>query len=126
MKKITKKILLKREKRRIKKENKVKLIEWRKAVLSRDNYCCAVSKKQFGNHGIHIHHILPNTKKYEEFKYDVNNGIALSTFYHKFGPDAAHTNCLFLSEWLRQFRPNQYNYLITKLKEKNPELMIIG
>jgi hypothetical protein len=113
-KKILKSILKKREKRKFKREEKIKLEEWKTKVKMRDNYTCQVCKHQSGNLVLNAHHILPNikkSKKYEVFKFDLNNGITLCVHCHKWSADSAHQNAIFFYNWLRKYRHPQLEYL---------------
>lgn len=61
------------------------MIEWRKAVYSRDGYTCQVCGLQFlekEHNGLHPHHIIPLSKS-KELAFDVNNGIALCEKCHR-------------------------------------------
>lgn len=117
MKKILKSVLHKREKRRLKREEKEKFKEWREKVLQRDRYTCQICKKQSGNLNIYVHHILDKTH-FKELKFDVFNGLTLCYQDHKVGKYSPHMNALFFSFWLQKNKTEQYNYLINKLKEK--------
>ena len=124
MKKPTKKQLEKREKRRIKRENKQKKKVWREKIFERDGYACVFCKKQFGNNGgLHPSHILPDntktSKKYDLVRFDINNGLSACAYHHIFGQDSLHNNPIFVVEWLKKNRPQQYEYLMKKYNEIN-------
>jgi len=89
-----------------------KLKEWRKKVLERDNFKCQIcgykpTKPQ-------VHHIIP--KQFEELKYDDMNGITFCFNHHKVGKFSPHQNSLFFTEWLKANKPEQFKYLIKKIK----------
>jgi len=88
---------------------------WREKVLERNGDKCSICKRDLTDKRLrHIHHIIG--KEFKELRYDENNGILLCPKCHKFGKFSAHKNGLWFSEWLRKNRPEQYKYLILKLK----------
>lgn len=58
----------------------VKLKEWRKAVLNRDNYTCQKCALKLDK-GLEVHHIL-GWAEYPNLRYEVTNGIAFCTTCH--------------------------------------------
>lgn len=116
-KKITKKILKKREKRALKREYKLKLNNWKKEVKLRDNYCCQMCEKDLKDTPAsqHPHHIIPNLPQYKELSTDIENGILLCPYCHKWSRESPHLNALYFNYWLSIKKPLQYNYLVNKL-----------
>lgn len=72
-----KKIQLTSKKKKKKKWNKTKLLEWSRQVRLRDNYTC----QKCGGEGLFAHHIKPK-KSYPELAFDLNNGITLCNVCH--------------------------------------------
>lgn len=89
------------------------LKKWREEVLKRDNYTCQICKKKPNR--CQVHHIIP--RQIKELRYDVMNGITLDFNHHKVGVRSPHLNSLWFSLWLRKNKPEQYKYLIKKIKE---------
>lgn len=102
VKKITKKKLLKIEKRNIKEQFK----EWTLAVKTRDeNKCTICGKDEYLN----AHHLLP--REIKEFRFNLNNGITLCRFHHRFSLDnSPHRNPFIFIQWLEE---NKLPQLIT-------------
>lgn len=118
MKKITKAILKKREKNKQKREFKEKLEEWKQAVIKRDKHTCQKCRKRIlSRRKQHTHHIisLQNVKrKYPELLTDINNGILLCGYCHKFAPDSCHQGGFEFTLWLKKNKYKQFRYLVTK------------
>lgn len=116
MKKITKALLKKRENRKLKRDYKQALKEFKEFCLLRDNYTCQVCRKSMKNDKskCQVHHIIPKT--YKEYSTDVNNGIVLCYRCHKADKNSAHQNSLFFSLWLEKNKEDIYYYLISKLE----------
>ena len=89
-----------------------KLKEWRMLVLVRDDYKCQICETKPTKP--HVHHIIP--KQVKETRYDINNGITLCFNHHKVGFHSPHMNALWFFIWFRETKPEQFNYLIDKLK----------
>jgi predicted HNH restriction endonuclease len=61
-----------------------------------------------------VHHIisLQNVKrKYPDLLQDIQNGILLCAFCHKFSPESPHQSALEWILWLQENKPEQYEYL---------------
>jgi 5-methylcytosine-specific restriction endonuclease McrA len=114
-KKITKAILQKREKRLEKREFKKRIDHWKSGIVERDRGLCqkclkAVLDKKNQN----IHHIisLQNVKRiFPALLDNINNGILLCSFCHKFAPDSPHQGGFEWSLWLEKNKPYQYDYI---------------
>ena len=105
-KKITKKLLRKLEKRRI----KLEFLNWSLKVKERDDYKCVICNS---NKLIHSHHILP--REIKESRFDINNGITLCPKHHKFSLEISpHRNPLVFILWLQEHRKKQLTELYTK------------
>jgi hypothetical protein len=118
-----KKTIIKREKRQLKKEGKIKYIEWVKAVKERDNYTCQISGKYLKDadpRALQAAHIL-SKENYPELKYDIMNGISLSYYYHKNAPISSHLDGFAFALWLMKNKPEQFKYL-TEFLEKNKKI----
>jgi len=91
---------------------------WSKKVRQRDNYICQVcgcTYKQI--QGIQAAHILP--REFPETRWDLQNGIALCSLHHRWGKNSAHNNPIWFTEWLKERKPEQYNYLVNKMNQIN-------
>jgi len=86
--------------------------EWRDTIRERDNYTCQVCMKDCGKRA-NAHHILP--RHMSAFRWDKNNGITLCFYHHKVGQLSAHQNAIWFSEWLKEHRLEQYEYIIKQL-----------
>lgn len=114
--KLTKLIILKREKRRVKREYKLKLKQFKDDVIRRDScVCCICRKVLIEPKSRHVHHILPNCPQYKYLSTDIRNGILLCPRCHRLGPNSVHQNSLYMSYWLQNNRPEQYIFLIGEL-----------
>lgn len=110
----TKSYLEKKEKRRLKREFKKELEAWKQDVINRDDYHCQKCKKFLLTQQKHVHHIISLQsvkRKYSELLEDVNNGILLCSYCHKFAPDSAHQGGFEFILWLEKNKPEQYYYL---------------
>jgi hypothetical protein len=90
---------LKRSKKRSKTDRE-KLEEkldnaWAKAVKARDKICqkCGSNKNK-----LEAHHIF--TRSFKSTCWDIDNGISLCTYCHKFGPESAHKSPESFRDWL--------------------------
>lgn len=88
------------------------LAQWSKEVRARDNNaCCVCGQTEF----VQAHHILVKNR-YPEYSLDLNNGVSLCVSHHKFGKCSAHLNAIWFVEWLRTNKPDQYQWVLEKLK----------
>lgn len=120
-KRILKSVLKKREKRKLKRDFKTKLEEWKKLVLIRDNYCCQKCKKNLLNQQKNVHHIISLQsvkRKYPELLEDINNGITLCGYCHKFAPDSAHQGSMEFIQFFKENKFEQYDYLANIIYNK--------
>jgi hypothetical protein len=115
IKKITKAILKKREKKRLAIEDKQKHVEWRRKVFERDNYTDQISGKQTEGR-LDPHHIL-DKKHFPQFRFEVMNGITLNYWNHKVGNLCPHLNAIYFSEWLKVHKPEQWHWVRARLVE---------
>jgi predicted restriction endonuclease len=90
-------------------------IIWKKAVKVRDLYRCQICGVQYkeGDKGLHSHHIIP--RQFENYRWDVDNGLSLCFRCHKVGKFSPHQNAIWFSQWLKSSKPWQYGYLIDKI-----------
>jgi ubiquitin C-terminal hydrolase len=104
----------------LRKAERKKLEDWKFQVCGRDKWACAKCKKSMkGEKYLNVHHILPDVTKYASTRTDINNGILLCAYCHRFSPDSPHTNALEFSRWLMHARSYQYVYLVTHLINTN-------
>lgn len=104
MKKLNKTKQLKKERNRLHKE-------WRIKVLERDGHKCVLCgdiKR------VNVHHIISRSVK--SLSIDEKNGICVCALHHIFDRKiSAHKGSLMFITWLIKNRRKQYNYLIKKL-----------
>lgn len=115
MKKITKALLKKREKRRLNKESKIKKKQLVENMFKRDKGACVFCKKKVNEKHYQTCHIIP--EEFEELRYDINNVLLGCFYHHKVGKFSMHNHPLWFVEWLRVNRPKQYKYLMRWLRE---------
>ena len=91
-----------------------KLNEWRWKVIDRDKSMCQICKKIL----LHptIHHIIP--KHFEEFRYDVDNGIVLCFNHHKVGKYSPHQNPVWFCNWLIKNKKELFDIAFLRMVEK--------
>ena len=97
-----------KSKKWIEREN---LKTWRKDVLKRDDFKCQICNKKVNKP--HVHHIIP--KEFKELKLDIMNGLTLCFNHHKVGRYSPHLNALWFYNWLKNNKPEQFKYLVTKI-----------
>lgn len=119
MKNIKRKKITKKELKRLERlKQKKRLKQWSIDVRNRDgNKCsiCGVTKY------IHAHHIIP--KEIKEFKFDIDNGVAICAKHHLFSREiSAHNNPFTFMIWFMENRKEQYKTLLHKLEEYQKEV----
>ena len=87
--------------------------EWSRKVKERDGFKCQINGCEKTR--LNSHHIIP--WQYKETRTDLMNGITLCVSHHTFGKKSAHKNALWFSNWLRENKPDLYNYLMEKINE---------
>ena len=122
IKKITKKEIA----RRLRILNTKRLKEWSIAVRARDGNVCSYC---FADKYVHAHHLFP--KEIKEFKFDIDNGIALCAKHHKYDNlFAPHKNALAFVYWMTQNRSQQLRTIQTKynnyLIENSQDIVVRG
>lgn len=119
-------LLKEKEYRKLKRENKrefkEKLNKWKDKVIIRDKVTCQKCGKRLGilKNTKRPHHIisLQNVKrKYSELLTDINNGILLCQFCHKWAPNSAHQGGFEFYNWFKNKFPERYEYLLSQLKD---------
>ncbi len=111
---------LKRKERLSKKKA---LRQWSVDVRTRDSYSCqicGIKDKELTKNGkpavLNSHHVLAKEGVYSFLMFDVNNGVCLCQNCHRFSRKcSAHRQEFAFFVWLQEHRPEQYNYLKTKL-----------
>lgn len=117
MKELTKKQIARKLRMQEKRDLAFKDLAWKHAVKDRDNHTCQVCKKPLVGINSQAHHIIP--RSFKELRWDLMNGINLCYRHHKIDHFSPHLNALWFTEWLQRNKPEQYEYLIKKLKECN-------
>jgi hypothetical protein len=87
-----------------------------KKVLERDNYKCAIcGKGRDSKQTLHPMHIYP--REYAKLRWNINNLLIGCARCHIYAQYSFHQNPLFFVEWLKIHRLEQYEYLMSFLKE---------
>lgn len=123
-KKLTKKEIRRKEKKRLKKGFKEKLEKWKEDVILRDICECQKCGRNLTNQQKHPHHIISFQsikRKYPLLLEDLNNGILLCAYCHKWAPDSPHQGGFEFSLWLKINKPKQYEYLKNKIANDGVE-----
>lgn len=102
-KKLTKKEIVRQERIKIRKQFK----EWSIKIRDRDgNKCRICGAVKY----IHAHHLIPRENK--EFRFDLDNGIALCAKHHKYSLEISpHKNPIVFILWLQKNRKKQWNII---------------
>jgi 5-methylcytosine-specific restriction endonuclease McrA len=87
--------------------------DWSNSIKDRDRRVCAVCGKT--SKVLNAHHIIPKTLK--DTRYESMNGVSLCYAHHSAGPHSPHQNAVWFSLWIQKNRPEQYAWILTKLKE---------
>jgi len=115
-KKILKSVLKMREKRANKRQLNIDIDKWKSDVKIRDGFTCQLCNKTIlDNKSMHVHHIVPNVFNYKNLKSDIQNGILLCPYCHKWAPYSPHMNSILFAEWLKINRTEIYYYLLGKM-----------
>jgi hypothetical protein len=96
---------------------KTKWKDLQQQLLIRDNYKCVFCNKQVGTTEVpnfQSCHIIP--WEFEDTRYELDNLLLGCFYHHKVGKYSMHNHPVWLVEWLRLNRPNQYQFIISKLK----------
>jgi len=77
--------------------------KWSGRIRARDKCCqiCGKSDKM-----LNAHHLVP--RQFLEWRWEMDNGIALCVYCHNFGKFSAHKNPLWFANWLKLNRENDY------------------
>ena len=82
---------------------------WRSAVLARDK-CCQVCGQKAKR--LNAHHLIP--REFEEYRWNVDNGMTLCVHHHTLGKLSAHKHPMWFIWWLMVNKPN----VIKLMKER--------
>lgn len=109
-------------KKKIKKPNLRKLVKkafslWSECGrIMHKNQCelCGVHDKEIGKNGkptvLNAHHIIIRQNK--ALRFDLRNLCLLCRNCHKYSSHGAHRGTIIFSEWFRNYRPDDYKYLL--------------
>jgi hypothetical protein len=104
IKKLTKKRIKQLEKRERNKKDK----EWQAAIRLRDSNKCVICGE---SKIVHCHHLFP--REIKEFRWNINNGVALCPKHHKFSLEISpHRNPFIFVDWFITNRNIQFNKLM--------------
>jgi len=92
---------------------KERLKRWSEEVLTRDGRRCRMCKKLPKKPN--AHHLIPRIIK--ETRFDLQNGITLCAYCHRFSKTSPHQNAMAFTKWLETYEPYLFNYLEEKLIE---------
>lgn len=90
---------------------------WRNAVLKRDDGCCQICPRDRTFKPVkrlNAHHLIP--KEFTEWRWDVDNGMTLCVYHHKFGKFSAHKNPVWFVWWLTNNKIELYEVLWRRMK----------
>ena len=111
----TKKEMLAKQKRVDKRLFKEAYLKAKAEMFVRDEGKCVFCKTIVSKDHYQTCHIIP--KEFEDTHNDVRN-LLLSCFYHhKVGKWSMHNHPVWLCEWLKKYRKEQYEYILNKFKE---------
>lgn len=114
-KKLTAKQIKRKEKLIKKKEFLNTLFIWKQQIFERDgNRCQKCELPIIKNRNKHAHHIIALQavmRKYQNLLSNINNGILLCPYCHKFASHSPHQGGFEFTLWLEKNKPEQYNYL---------------
>lgn len=112
-KKTPMKVIRAREKRALKRVKRAEYELAKRQMFERDKGCCVFCGSDL-TQSKHFQtcHIIP--KFFKESKADVNNMLLACFYHHKGKGYSMHQNPLWFICWLREKRPEQYNYLMEK------------
>jgi len=86
------------------------LKEWGRMIRARDGNKCQMCG---GTNHLNSHHIIP--KEIHELSLEPMNGTCLCISHHKFGMHSAHKNGFYFAKWLKENKPEQYNFLVKRI-----------
>lgn len=88
---------------------------WSKIIRKKGT--CEVCGKKLN---LNAHHIIG--RKNLTLRFDLKNGCCLCSGCHKFYQQSAHEDPLWFTEWLKQNRPDDYNYLQEQKNKKTTSI----
>jgi len=94
-----------------KQTNKNKWIVFSKELKNNGNFhfcqMCGCSEGK-----IDLHHIFKKTNYKSKYWFDEGIIISLCPKHHKFGTESAHGNPIFFADWLKENKPDTWNYVM--------------
>ena len=81
---------------------------WKEAVRARDKVCQMCPSDKL-NKVLNAHHIIP--REFQDYRWDINNGILLCVHHHKFGKFSAHKNAVWFLWWLSKHRQETWDWV---------------
>jgi hypothetical protein len=83
---------------------------WRTAVIARDKTCVVCGKGPKYNN---THHLIPH--EFQDYEYEIDNGITLCPRHHALGKFSAHKNPIWFIKFLSKKFPELYWIAIDRL-----------
>lgn len=102
---------------RMSKENAKLHREWAKKIRERDKWCQICGPGLALAEGwkapkLAAHHLIP--REFDEYRWDIDNGMLLCVHHHVWGKFSAHKNPIWFADWLIM---NRYD-VIKQMREK--------
>ena len=107
-KKLTKVML----KKRARIDRRKHLVQWSLDIRARDGNECIVCH---ATGRLNAHHLIPK-ERFQAVMFELNNGISLCASCHKFGAYSFHRHMIWAAEWLKNNRPDQYQWAVETSK----------
>jgi hypothetical protein len=85
-------------------------------IVRNKGYCelCGIKYKELNKRGrptiLNAHHVVG--RENHNLSWDIENGVSLCSWCHKFSSTGAHKGGIIFSEWFRQKYPERYEYLL--------------
>ena len=86
---------------------------WSELIKKRAKEMCEMCGKSTM---LNSHHIISRSNL--NLRWDLHNGVCLCVSCHSLSNHSAHKDPLGFAEWVRQHRPDDYNYLMVKRNER--------
>lgn len=75
---------------------------------------CGIKDKEINDKGkptvLNVHHLIPRGNK--ALRFDLRNACVLCRNHHKYASNSAHKGSLLFYAWFREYRPEDYDYVL--------------